>query len=44
MEVLAAVATFIAIGQGLAALPKAAGALRSFTSASKELAELVEEV
>lgn len=44
MEAIAAVASFIAIGQAIAALPKIADTLKTFLKAEKELANLVEEV
>ncbi|KAI8623303.1 hypothetical protein F5Y19DRAFT_493107 [Xylariaceae sp. FL1651] len=44
MEVIGAIASFIAIGQAIGAVPKIANTLRSFTKASNELAALVEEL
>jgi hypothetical protein len=44
MEAIAAVASFIAIGQAVAAVPKIVGAIRSLSKTSDELAQLAEEV
>lgn len=44
MEVVGAIASFIAIGQAIGATPKIIKALRSLTNASKELEALIDEV
>ncbi|KAI3318422.1 hypothetical protein HD806DRAFT_315625 [Xylariaceae sp. AK1471] len=44
MEVIGAIASFIAIGQAIGATPKIIDTLRSFTRASKELAALITEL
>ncbi|KAI0449491.1 hypothetical protein F5B21DRAFT_46870 [Xylaria acuta] len=44
MEVVGAIASFIAIGQAIGATPKIVKTLRSFTNASKELAALIGEL
>jgi hypothetical protein len=44
MEVIGAIASFIAIGQAVGAAPKIIDTLRSFIRASKELERLVTEV
>ena len=44
MEVIGAVASFIAIGQAIAVLPKIASTLKTFSNAEKYVASLAEEV
>ncbi|KAI0184907.1 ankyrin repeat-containing domain protein [Xylaria flabelliformis] len=44
MEVVGAIASFVAIGQAVGATPKIIKALRSFTSANRELVALIEEL
>ncbi len=44
MEVIGAIASFIAIGQAISATPKISSVLKSITNASKELAALIDEV
>jgi hypothetical protein len=44
MEVVGAVASFIAIGQALAAVPKIVDALRSLSEMKNELISLINEV
>ncbi|KAI0855684.1 ankyrin repeat-containing domain protein [Xylaria cubensis] len=44
MEVIGAVASFIAIGQAVGATPKIIKALRSFTGANRELVALIDEL
>lgn len=44
MEAIAAIASFVPIGQAIAALPKIAETLKTYLKAEKELAHLVEEV
>ncbi|KAI0547200.1 ankyrin repeat-containing domain protein [Xylaria curta] len=44
MEVVGAVASFIAIGQAVGATPKIIKALRSFTNANRELEALIDEL
>lgn len=44
MEALAAIASFVAIGQAIAALPKIAESLKAFSKAESELTNLAEEV
>ena len=42
MEVIGAVASFIAIGQAIAVLPKIASTLKTFSNAEKDVASLAE--
>lgn len=44
MEVVGAVASFIAIGQAIAVLPKIVGTLKTFSNAEKDVANLTDEV
>lgn len=44
MEVIGAIASFIAIGQAIAAVPKIAKTLKTFSTARKEIASLADEV
>ena len=44
MEVVGAIASFIAIGQAIAALPKVTKTLKTIFNARKEISNLVEEV
>lgn len=44
MEVIGAIASFIAIGQAIAAVPKITETLKPSLKAEKELANLVQEV
>ncbi|TGJ76154.1 hypothetical protein E0Z10_g10918 [Xylaria hypoxylon] len=44
MEVIGAIASFIAIGQAIGATPRIISTLKSFTYAGKELAALIDEL
>ncbi|KAI0410992.1 hypothetical protein F5X98DRAFT_381198 [Xylaria grammica] len=44
MEVLGAIASFVAIGQAIGTTPKIISTLKSFANASKELAALIDEL
>lgn len=44
MEVVGAVASFIAIAQAVAAVPKIVGVMRGIVDAGKDLSDLADEV
>lgn len=44
MEVLGGIASFVAIGQGLAAIPKIVNAVKTVSNAREELQDLLFEV
>jgi hypothetical protein len=44
MDVVSAVASFIAIGQALAAIPKIVGVVKAFTKTRQQFQELLSEV